>query len=119
MGPLKRKESERLVRLIRDASPGFLFVALGAPRQDIWIQENLRKLNVPCRYGCRVCLRSAGWCLQPRSTLDAGRWPGMVVSPVREPRRLWRRYIVNDLPVFGRLLLTGRRSAESVAVAST
>jgi N-acetylglucosaminyldiphosphoundecaprenol N-acetyl-beta-D-mannosaminyltransferase len=29
---------------------------------------------------------------------------------VREPRRLWRRYLVDDLPLFARLLLSRSKS---------
>jgi N-acetylglucosaminyldiphosphoundecaprenol N-acetyl-beta-D-mannosaminyltransferase len=37
-GPLSTEEDERIVDMIRAAAPEFLFVALGAPRQDLWIR---------------------------------------------------------------------------------
>jgi N-acetylglucosaminyldiphosphoundecaprenol N-acetyl-beta-D-mannosaminyltransferase len=122
-GPLERKESDRLVRMIREAAPGFLFVALGAPRQDIWIHENLRELNVPVSMGvgCVFDLLAGVSSRAPRWMQTAGlEWSYRLL---REPRRLWRRYILNDLPLFGRLLLSARQlemsESESVAVAST
>ncbi|MGH2367658.1 MAG: WecB/TagA/CpsF family glycosyltransferase, partial [Chloroflexota bacterium] len=45
------KENERIVRHIREAAPGFLFVALGAPRQDLWIRTHLEQLQVPVCMG--------------------------------------------------------------------
>jgi N-acetylglucosaminyldiphosphoundecaprenol N-acetyl-beta-D-mannosaminyltransferase len=119
MGSLKRRENERLVRMINQAAPAFLFVALGAPRQDLWIQSHLHQLNVPVAVGvgcvfdllAGVSRRAPGW-MQAAGLEWAYRLG-------REPRRLWRRYIVNDLPVFGRLLLRGQRGPdERVAVAS-
>jgi N-acetylglucosaminyldiphosphoundecaprenol N-acetyl-beta-D-mannosaminyltransferase len=117
MGPMKRKENERLVRMIRAASPGFLFVALGAPRQDQWIHENLHALNVPVSMGVGCVLD-----LLAGVSSRAPRWMQVIglewaYRLVREPRRLWRRYILNDLPLFGRLLVSGRRpSGPPVAV---
>jgi N-acetylglucosaminyldiphosphoundecaprenol N-acetyl-beta-D-mannosaminyltransferase len=51
LGPLTRRENARIVRMIRRASPDFLFVALGAPRQDLWIQEFQPQLEVPVAMG--------------------------------------------------------------------
>jgi N-acetylglucosaminyldiphosphoundecaprenol N-acetyl-beta-D-mannosaminyltransferase len=117
MGPLKRKETDRMVRMIRAASPGFLFVALGAPRQDQWIRENLLELNVPVSMGvgCVFDLLAGVSSRAPEWMQTAGlEWAYRLV---REPRRLWRRYILNDLPLFGRLLVRGRRpSGPPVAV---
>jgi N-acetylglucosaminyldiphosphoundecaprenol N-acetyl-beta-D-mannosaminyltransferase len=116
-GTLKRREDEHIVRMIREASPGFLFVALGAPRQDQWIQSHLAELNVPVAMGvgcvfdvlAGVSRRAPVW-MQTAGLEWAYRLG-------REPRRLWRRYIVNDLPVFSRLLLSGLRAGnEPVAV---
>jgi N-acetylglucosaminyldiphosphoundecaprenol N-acetyl-beta-D-mannosaminyltransferase len=111
MGPLKRKHNQQIVRMIREAAPGFLFVALGAPRQDLWIAEHLHELNVPVAMGvgCVFDLLAGVTTRAPSWMQAAGlEWSWRLL---REPRRLWRRYILNDLPVFGRLLLSGRRSA--------
>jgi N-acetylglucosaminyldiphosphoundecaprenol N-acetyl-beta-D-mannosaminyltransferase len=119
MGPLKRRESERMVRMINEAAPAFLFVALGAPRQDVWIRSHLHQLNVPVAMGvgCVFDLLAGVSRRAPTWMQSAGlEWAYRLC---REPRRLWRRYILNDLPVFGRLLLSGPQvSEEPVAVAS-
>ena len=106
MGPLSRRENERIVRLVRRAAPDFLFVALGAPRQDVWIRDNLQRLNVPVAMGVGCVLdlfagtinRAPGW--MQRSGLE---WAFRLSQ---EPTRLWRRYLLNDLPLLVRLLLT-------------
>jgi N-acetylglucosaminyldiphosphoundecaprenol N-acetyl-beta-D-mannosaminyltransferase len=119
MGPLRRKERERIVRMINNAHPGLLFVALGAPRQDVWIHDHLRELNVPVAMGvgCVFDLLAGVSSRAPMWMQDAGlEWAYRLV---REPRRLWRRYILNDLPVFGRLLVSGRRPSGSTVVVPT
>lgn len=44
-------EEEGIIARIREASPDFLFVAYGAPRQDLWIHRNLSRLGVPVCMG--------------------------------------------------------------------
>ena len=36
--------NKQLIRRINNAQPEILFVALGAPKQEIWIYENLKKM---------------------------------------------------------------------------
>jgi len=118
MGPLKRKDNARMVRMVRDAAPGFLFVALGAPRQDLWIRSHLEELNVPVAMGvgCVFDLLAGVSNRAPSWMQAAGlEWAYRLV---REPRRLWRRYLLNDLPLFGRLLFSSREASDEALVAS-
>jgi N-acetylglucosaminyldiphosphoundecaprenol N-acetyl-beta-D-mannosaminyltransferase len=102
--PLTPAEDEAMVRMIRDAAPGLLFVAFGAPRQDLWIRAHLDALNVRVAMGVGCVLdllagtarRAPGWMQQ------AGlEWSYRLIQ---EPRRLWRRYILDDVPMLGRLV---------------
>ena len=40
-------EQDQLVGRIRDARPDLLLVAFGQPKGEVWLAENLQKLNVP------------------------------------------------------------------------
>ena len=109
MGPLTRKENAKIARMVRAASPGFLFVALGAPRQDLWIRSHLAELNVPVAMGvgCVFDLLAGVTNRAPAWMQTAGlEWAYRLG---REPKRLWRRYLLNDLPLFGRLLFSRTR----------
>jgi N-acetylglucosaminyldiphosphoundecaprenol N-acetyl-beta-D-mannosaminyltransferase len=44
-------EEELIVARVVEAQPDFLFVAYGAPRQDLWIRRNLHRLGVPVCMG--------------------------------------------------------------------
>ena len=44
-------EEDDIVSRVVVAAPDFLFVAYGAPRQDLWIRRNLRRLGVPVCIG--------------------------------------------------------------------
>ncbi|MDI7276140.1 MAG: WecB/TagA/CpsF family glycosyltransferase [Anaerolineae bacterium] len=44
-------EEEEIVERVRRAAPDYLFVAYGAPQQDLWIARNLQRLGVPVAMG--------------------------------------------------------------------
>jgi N-acetylglucosaminyldiphosphoundecaprenol N-acetyl-beta-D-mannosaminyltransferase len=119
VGPLTPRENDRIVRMVREAAPDCLFVALGAPRQDLWIRENLSQLQVPMAMGVGCVLdllagsvrRAPVW--MQRMCLEWAYRLG------QEPTRLWRRYLLNDLPMFARLMLSANgEPAEILAVSS-
>lgn len=45
------EEEAEIVERVRQAAPHFLFVAYGAPQQDLWIARNLKRLGVPVAMG--------------------------------------------------------------------
>jgi N-acetylglucosaminyldiphosphoundecaprenol N-acetyl-beta-D-mannosaminyltransferase len=119
MGPLTRRENQRIVGMIREASPDLLFVALGAPRQDLWIRDNLAALEVPVAMGvgCVFDLLAGSVRRAPAWLQRAGlEWAFRLGQ---EPLRLWRRYLVDDLPVFARLLVESRDEATGALVVAT
>src|SRR3954464_13384238 len=98
-GPLSDGENEHIIQLVRAARPDFLFVALGAPQQDVWIRNNLERLDVPvCMgIGCVLDLLAGVVSRAPVWMQSAGfEW---LYRLLQEPSRLWRRYIVDDMPV--------------------
>lgn len=117
IGVFGAEEDERMVRMIREAQPDMLFVAFGAPRQDEWIRQHMHRLEVPVCMGVGGAFdmlagrvqRAPGW--MQRNGLE---W---LYRVLREPTRLWKRYFVDDLPVFARLMAqrgTGSPTAHGV-----
>jgi N-acetylglucosaminyldiphosphoundecaprenol N-acetyl-beta-D-mannosaminyltransferase len=119
MGSTDMHETERMVQLVREAAPGFLFVALGAPRQDLWIRDHLAQLGVPVAMGvgCVLDLLAGSVNRAPAWMQDSGlEWAYRLIQ---EPGRLWRRYLLTDLPMFGRLLLSATRDLDTDPVIAT
>jgi N-acetylglucosaminyldiphosphoundecaprenol N-acetyl-beta-D-mannosaminyltransferase len=106
-GPFDAAEDTKVRRLIRQASPEFLFVAFGCPKQDFWIREHA-DLDVPVAAGIGgsfnylsgTTKRAPDWA--QRRGLE---WAFRLGS---EPRRLAKRYLVDDVRIVGRLLFSRR-----------
>jgi len=93
------EDDESLVERVRDANASFLIVALGSPRQEIWLDRNLEATGVLVGVGVGAFLDfSAGRVKRaPRWMNEMGiEW---CFRLFQEPRRLWRRYVVGN-PVF-------------------
>lgn len=105
MGPFSDEENSRMIGLIRESGARYLFVAFGAPKQDVWINEHLHELDVPVCAGIGGVLnflagtvkRAPGWV--QRTGFE---W---LYRVAQEPTRLWRRYFLEDLPIFARMLM--------------
>jgi N-acetylglucosaminyldiphosphoundecaprenol N-acetyl-beta-D-mannosaminyltransferase len=122
VGAISRKENARIIRMINNAQPGFLFVALGAPRQDLWIHDNHQQLDVRVSMGvgcvfdvlAGAVVRAPAW--MQRAGLEWAYRLG------QEPSRLWRRYLVNDMRMFARLLFesaSAGQGEQTLAVPTT
>jgi N-acetylglucosaminyldiphosphoundecaprenol N-acetyl-beta-D-mannosaminyltransferase len=132
--PLAEFDNDSIAAAIEKADPDILLVALGSPKQELWIHENRNRLKVPVCIGVGGALdflagavsRAPGW------MQNAGlEW---VYRIWREPRRLARRYLKGALSMAryfpmqlavhvaarrsGRALQVGIESVGSVSILS-
>ncbi len=82
---------------ITAVQPDILFVAFGAPKQEYWIYEHGLVLSVPVCIGVGGSFEIVGGVV-PRAPLWAQNigceW---LYRLCREPRRMWRRYLIGNL----------------------
>ena len=84
---------------IRDFEPDLLIVGMGMPRQEQWVLEHRKSLEIPV-------IATAGACLdyiagaEPIPPRWLGAW-GLRVGPklAMDPGRLWRRYLLEPWAV--------------------
>jgi exopolysaccharide biosynthesis WecB/TagA/CpsF family protein len=90
---------ELLARRVRNAGASLLVVALGSPRQEIWLDQNLEATGALVGVGVGAFLDfTAG------RVRRAPRWMNVLgvewcFRLLQEPRRLWRRYLLGN-PAF-------------------
>lgn len=97
-------EDAELIPRIRAFAPHLLFLALGQPKQDAWIARNLLAVGGPVAMGVGGVFDTLSGTLPraPRWMQRAG-----LESPyqlVIDPKRYWRRYLLDDPPTLARLL---------------
>jgi N-acetylglucosaminyldiphosphoundecaprenol N-acetyl-beta-D-mannosaminyltransferase len=93
-----------IVERIRSARPHLIFVALGAPKQELWCARVLDAVRPAVAIGIGASLdfvaghvrRAPSW--MSRAGLE---W---LYRLAQEPRRLWRRYLIRD-PAFVLIIL--------------
>jgi N-acetylglucosaminyldiphosphoundecaprenol N-acetyl-beta-D-mannosaminyltransferase len=98
-----------VIARIREAKPDLLFVALGAPKQELWISRHRHELSpaVSIAVGASLDFVAGRLTRAPRWVSAAGlEW---LYRLGQEPRRLWHRYLVRG-PRFIPVLLRGLRS---------
>lgn len=100
-GPMAGEVNKKILRHIQDARPDVVWVALGAPKQEIWMSDNWQKLAPGILMGVGAAFdfhantlkRAPEW--MRKYSLE---WLFRLLS---EPKRLWKRYLVtNSLFVF-------------------
>jgi len=93
-------ENKKIVELIKIAKPDLLFVGLGAPKQEKWIYKNYQKTEVPVTIGIGVSFAFAAGTIKraPVWMQKTGlEWSWRLMM---EPKRLWKRYLVDDMKFF-------------------
>jgi N-acetylglucosaminyldiphosphoundecaprenol N-acetyl-beta-D-mannosaminyltransferase len=107
--PLSPRDDEDIVERINRSGARILLAGLGAPRQDNWIRAHRHKLDVRVAFGvgCGIDLLAG---LVPRAPHWMQRAGLEWLHRLRhEPARLWRRYFVDDTPMFARLVAESLR----------
>ncbi|HYV64667.1 MAG TPA: WecB/TagA/CpsF family glycosyltransferase [Myxococcales bacterium] len=97
-----------LLGRLRDARPNVVLVAFGAPKQEIWIHRHRDRLPSAVYIGVGGSLDFLAGQIPraPRWMSRAGlEW---LFRLSREPRRLARRYLVDDVGFLGILIRTAR-----------
>lgn len=93
---LTPEESAKVVEMINSASPSVLWVGLGCPKQELWMHRYKPELRVPVMVGVGAAFDFfAGTKPQaPEWMRNNGfEWLFRLLC---EPRRLWRRYLINN-----------------------
>jgi N-acetylglucosaminyldiphosphoundecaprenol N-acetyl-beta-D-mannosaminyltransferase len=109
------EHATRLENCIRAFAPDLVFVGLGCPKQELWLEQNLTRLGIKVGIGVGSVLDVLAGDL-PR----APRW--MQVCALESlfqclfaPRRYFTRYVLRDPPVLGAALIEAlaRRASRS------
>ncbi len=94
--PFTDSEVEEYFKLFNKSKADIIWVGLGAPKQEIWMYENYKKLDSGIMIGI-----GAGFDYLAGKTKHAPEWMKnysleWLYRLVQEPKRLWKRYLVTN-----------------------
>ena len=90
------EELDKIEGLLKDAKPHILIVALGCPKQELFIHRFRDKLNVPISFclGATLDFEAGNIKRAPRWMANAGlEW---LFRIYQEPKRMFKRYVLED-----------------------
>ena len=91
-------ENHAIIHAINTANPDLLWIGMTAPKQEKWTYQHWKKLDIHCHVGtigavfdfyAGTAKRAPIWWQQ--HSLE---W---LYRLIREPRRMWRRYIIGNI----------------------
>lgn len=95
-----KNEIDKINKMLFASNADMLFVGMGVPKQDIFIYENMNKYQIPMSFSIGATIDfEAG--IQKR----APKWINRIGMEwlyrlVRDPKRMFKRYIINDMKIF-------------------
>ncbi|WP_353258090.1 WecB/TagA/CpsF family glycosyltransferase [Prochlorothrix hollandica] len=94
-----KEECDRIVELINQSGATVLAIGVGAPKQEKWVaqyRQRLTGVKVFLAIGATIDFEAGQVSRAPRWMSNWGvEW---VYRILQQPKRLWRRYLIDDLP---------------------
>jgi N-acetylglucosaminyldiphosphoundecaprenol N-acetyl-beta-D-mannosaminyltransferase len=97
--PLDQWDHENYIGLINTTQPDFIWIGLGAPKQEYWMYQHHKKISTGIMFGI-----GAGFDYVAGNTRHAPNWMKTAALEwlyrlIQEPKRLWKRYL-KTIPQF-------------------
>lgn len=97
--PVDEWDNEEFIKSINEIRPDFIWVGLGAPKQERWMFNNYKNINSGLMFGI-----GAGFAYLAGDTKHAPQWMKNLALEwlyrlLQEPKRLWKRYLTT-IPQF-------------------
>lgn len=93
-------ENKKIVEMIKASAPDILFVGLGAPKQENWIYKYYQEINVPVSCGIGVTIEFMAGMVKRAPVWMQKMGLEWFWRLLMEPGKLWKRYLIEDLPFF-------------------
>ncbi len=95
----KEDECKKIVELINNSGATVLAIGVGSPKQEMWIakyKKQLKNINIFLAIGATIDFEAGNVKRSPKWMSEIGfEW---LYRLLNEPRRLWKRYLLDALP---------------------
>jgi N-acetylglucosaminyldiphosphoundecaprenol N-acetyl-beta-D-mannosaminyltransferase len=113
------RECQKILQLIHASEATVLVLGLGTPKQEKWIikyRDRLKKILIIFAIGATIDFEAGNKSRSPKWMSDVGlEWFYRLIC---EPKRLWRRYLIECLPFVGLVIkqkLTQKRFRKNLS----
>ena len=89
-------EQDPILDQINEANPDVLWVGLGSPKQDYWMRNHRRKLDVPIMIGVGAAFDFIAGTKRQAPRWMRGSGLEWLFRLCCEPKRLWKRYLFGN-----------------------
>ena len=101
---LKKEEKKEIVDNINQVKPDFIWVGLGAPKQEIWMNEHKKKVN-----GLMIGV-GAGFDYHAGNINRAPKWMQnmsleWLYRLAQDPKRLFKRYFITNIKFIANVIM--------------
>lgn len=91
---LTNEEDEAMVKMINTTSPDFLWVGLGAPKQETFIHRHLGCIDAPVQVGVGAAFDFISGRINRAPLWMQSTGLEWLYRLLQDPKRLWKRYLV-------------------------
>ena len=92
--PLTDEEDEAICTEINSLKPDFLWVGIGAPKQEMWMWRHEEKIRGTVMLGVGAGFNFLAGTLAKAPTWMENAGIEWIYRLIKEPKRLWKRYII-------------------------
>ena len=90
------EEEEEILENIKELKPDMILLAFGAPKEEKWLKQHLKKLDIPIGVGV-----GAGIDFAAGEQIRAPQWirklgVEWLFRLLTQPKRLWKRYLIGN-----------------------
>lgn len=97
-------EMEKINALLKASQADILFVGLGSPKQDIFIDENKKIYRIPLSLSIGIAIDYLGGSIDPTPKWARDHGLAWFFRFIQEPRRLFKRYFIEGWKVLGYII---------------
>ena len=90
-------ESRKIIDMINEVQPHILFIGVGAPKQEKWLYNNFKHLNINVGIGIGASFDFVAGNIKRAPVTIQNLGLEWFWRFLQEPRRLFRRYFVEDM----------------------
>lgn len=86
----------KVIKMIQAAKPDILFIAMGSPQQEYWMEEHKEELKVPVMIGVGGSFDILAEIKSDTPPYVRGTGLEWLYRLIKNPRQYWRRYLVTN-----------------------